>query len=94
MLIQFTGQFNSNDDNIELFWKMYRLVHELKDKPMIWKLSDPLLDSLANFLLVDDVDVILTMTFLDASIDKTSKPSALLCVENTYPFALVSTQSI
>jgi hypothetical protein len=91
MLIQFTNnRFNPDDDNIELFWKMYRLVRELNDSPMMWKLNDTLLDSLAAFLFVEDVDVVLTMTFMDASIDKTSKPPALLCSSNTYPFALVA----
>lgn len=90
MLIHFTdNRLNPEDDNIELFWKMYRLVRELNDSPMMWKLNDALLDSLAAFLL-KDTNVVLTMTFMDASIDLTSKPPALLCLENTYPFALVS----
>jgi len=91
MLLQFTdNRFGADDDNIELFWKMYRLVRELNDSPMIWKLNDTLLDSLAHFLFIEDTEVVLTMTFMDASIDKTSKPPALLCTSNTYPFALVS----
>lgn len=91
MLIQFTDSaFNPGDDDIELFWKMYRLVRELNDNPMMWKLNDALLDSLAAFLFIDNTELILTMTFMDASIDKTSKPPALLCSNHTYPFSLVS----
>ena len=91
MLIQFTdSRFNPDDDNIELFWKMYRLVRELNDSPMMWKLNDALLESLSAFLFVEDMNIVLTMTFMDASIDRTSKPPALLCSDNTYPFTLVS----
>jgi hypothetical protein len=90
MLIRFTeNKFNPDDDHIELFWKMYRLVRELNDSPIMWKLDDTLLNSLAAFLFIEDTDIVLTMTFMDASIDKTSKPPALLCSANTYPFALL-----
>lgn len=91
MLIPFTdNRCNPDDDNIELFWKMYRLVRKLNDSPIMWKLNDSLLESLAAFLSVEDINIVLTMTFMDASVDKTSKPPALLCYDSTYPFELVS----
>ena len=90
MLIQLNEHmFNPGDDNIELFWKMYRLVRKLNDCPVMWKLDEDLLNSLSGFLLIDDVNVVLTMNFMDASIDRTSKPPALLCKDYTYPFTLV-----
>lgn len=88
MLIQFTGQHHYDGDNMELFWKMYRLVHELHDSPIMWKLDESLIKVLSDFLSIS-TDSILTMNFMDASIDYTSKPPALLCAENTYPFTLV-----
>ncbi|MBS1722425.1 MAG: hypothetical protein JSS66_05400 [Armatimonadetes bacterium] len=90
MIVQFTGQHKYDGDSIELFWKMYRLVHELHDHPVVWKLDTALLEHLAHFLCADSIEVVLTMNFLDASVDRTSKAPALLCVEQTYPFSLVT----
>jgi hypothetical protein len=89
MLIDLKSDGLQPDKNIELFWKMYRLARMLHDHPMVWKIDEELINSLAKFLLVEKAECVLTMNFLDASVDQTFKEPALICLENTYPFTLV-----
>ena len=77
-----------NEDRIEVMWQMVRLVREMRDTPMVWKLTDPYLEAVAQFLSLQHISDVLCSTFLDASIDKTTKKDSLIATNHHYDFEL------
>lgn len=73
------------NDKIAALWKLYCMIRTLNEVPQIWKLTDPFLDALAEFLHVPERDSVLCASFLDASVDATTGDPRLICVQGVYP---------
>lgn len=95
MLIRFEGQHHFNEDRIEFLWKMVRLAREAQDRPMAWKLTEPYLVAVGQFLMITDVELLVARSsFLDASLDSTSCDPRLVCEVATYPFSIFEPKSL
>ena len=88
-LVLFNNQEPYDEDKINLLWKLYRLVRELNEKPLIWKLTDPFLDAIGQFFHESAHDALVGKTFLDSPVDQTSMDPRLICEQNTYPIFVV-----
>ena len=85
-LIAYKGMPSYDEDRIELMWKMCRLVREMNDVPMLWKLTEPFLEAVSIFLGLTERKEVLRTRFLDAGIDSTTKEDTLIGGYTHYDF--------
>lgn len=64
------------------------MARAMPDNPMIWKLTDPFLDAICKFCNIEEHEKVLSLTFLDASVDITSTRPILICETASYPVDL------
>ena len=84
-LITFVDMAQYDEDRISTLFRMFRLVHELKDAPQVWKLTEPFLEAIRAFKGLKTIDQVLCISFLDAGVDATRQPPYLICTESFYP---------
>lgn len=77
-----------SESHIEQMWQMVKLVHELQDRPVQWKLTEPFLQALQDFLHIPDRREMFLMKFMDAAIDGTTCADTLIGYCTHYDFNL------
>lgn len=77
------------DEHIEKMWRMVKVVRNLEDSPLAWKLTEPFIEALEAFLKVKRPGV-LNLNFLDAGIDMTTSKDVLIGYKMHYEFDLFS----
>lgn len=91
VIVNFNGESN-NDKHIEMMWSCMKMVRTFKDYPLIWKVTNPFIESIAKFWDIQEFDKVLELKFLDTSIDVTSKSPVLICEQAIYPIDLTNCQ--
>ena len=88
--IQIASALVYDEDRIAMLWNTLRLARGIKDEPLVWKLTDPFLDSIALFLgrtLSEQGEhrlELCTTRFLDVAVEYTTGIPRLLAQENHY----------
>jgi len=77
-----------DEQRINAMWRLICVVRQSQDIPQIWKLTDPYLSAIADFLRSPSIDDLFQISFLDASIDQTSHADSLICIHATYPLKI------
>lgn len=90
MILTFKDYNSHSEDHISMLWNMMRMIRELNEVPQLWKLTDPFLDSIADFMHLEPKNKIFTVTFLDTNIDVTTSNPVLICANTTYPLEIIS----
>jgi hypothetical protein len=88
VVVQFKHEDDNGDSYIEQLWAVMRFARNYKDLPVIWKLTDPFLNSISQFWNVSSRDALLQLKFLDTSLDVTSNKPILICEKSIYPVDL------
>lgn len=78
------------EDRISMLWHLMCFVRGLRENPLLWKLTDPFLDAVAQFYALEDRNRLCTMTFLDVGVDSTSNVSRLVCEERSFPVDVIA----
>lgn len=89
VIVNFNGESN-NDKNIEMMWSCMKMVRTFHDSPLIWKVTNPFIESIAKFWNIQEFDKVLELKFLDTSIDVTSRDPVLICEQAVYPIELLN----
>jgi len=84
-IIQISHSTERADDYISILWKMMTLVRRLPDTPEVWKLTDPFLDAIGEFLGLEQRGDVLLVSFLDTVVDATTTHPAIVCKTAVYP---------
>lgn len=77
-----------SENRIEQMWQMVKLVRETKDVPLNWKLTEPFLQAVQDFLGLKNRIEVLNTSFLDASIDGTQYADTLIGYYAHYDFSI------
>jgi hypothetical protein len=88
IFVQFKDSDDNRNEHIEQLWNIMCFVRSVPDVPMLWKLTDPFLQSIEKFWNLSERDNLLQLTFLDTNIDVTSKNPILICERCSYPVDL------
>jgi hypothetical protein len=71
-------------DRISILWNTMLLIRKMNEEPQLWKLTDPFIDAIANFMSTPKEKIYIS-TFLDISVDITSANPGVICVKCWYP---------
>lgn len=88
-IIQIVYGNATEQDRIAILWNLMRMVRQIPDEPYLWKLTDPFLDAICQYLNLHDRISVLNTSFLDTGLDVTTNAPCLICVEGAYPVELV-----
>jgi len=84
-IIQISHSSCKDDDYISILWQMMNLVRRMPDTPEVWKLTDPFLDAIGEFLGLEQRGDVLLVSFLDTVVDATTTHPAIVCETAVYP---------
>ena len=84
-IIQINHSSCKDDDYINILWQMMNLVRRMPDTPEVWKLTDPFLDAIGEFLGLEQRGDVLLVSFLDTVVDATTTHPAIVCKTAVYP---------
>jgi hypothetical protein len=88
VVVEFKQGNGDNDEYIEQLWAIMCFARNFNDNPLVWKLTDPFLNSIGKFWNISSRETLLQLKFLDTSLDVTSLKPILICEKSIYPVDL------
>ena len=88
VVVEFKQGNGDNDEYIEQLWAIMCFARNFHDNPLVWKLTDPFLNSISKFWNITSRETLLQLKFLDTSLDVTSLKHILICEKSIYPVDL------
>ncbi len=88
-IIKVVYSSEETEDYISTLWNMMRFVRNIHDEPQMWKLTDPFLEAITQFLNFSSKEEVLCSRFLDTPVDITRQAPYIICELSKYPLQIV-----
>lgn len=78
-------QPENDEQRLQHLWKFMCMIRGWGESPVIWKLTQELLGAIGQFYRIQEQEKLLSLSFLDTPMDRTSKEPHLVCEARIYP---------